>query len=124
MYQCRPSESACVDGCSVAMRAIVFRVASEPELGGRGCIPCVRAWPDPAAAPPTRVPDAPDALPRPPWVARRFLWYLLRERKFDQDAITDLSQLKSVLGLSDEQVADALSERSKRVYEKYGTLIM
>mmetsp|Transcript_16249 Transcript_16249/g.41328 ORF Transcript_16249/g.41328 Transcript_16249/m.41328 type:complete len:363 (-) Transcript_16249:138-1226(-) len=57
-------------------------------------------------------------------VFRKFLWYLLRERKFDQDAITDLSQLKSVLGLSDEQVADALSERSKRVYEKYGTLIM
>jgi len=57
-------------------------------------------------------------------VFRKFLWYLLRERKFDVDAVTDLSQLKTVLGLSDEQVADALSERSKRIYEKYGALIM
>lgn len=57
-------------------------------------------------------------------VFRKYLWFLLRERQFDQDAMADLVQLKTSLGLTDEQVAEAIKERSQRIYEKYGTLIM
>ena len=37
-------------------------------------------------------------------IFRKYLWYLLRERKFDQEAADDLVYLKSVLNLSDDQV--------------------
>jgi hypothetical protein len=37
-------------------------------------------------------------------VFRKYLWFLLRERKFDAAAVEDMVLLKSVLGLSDEQV--------------------
>eukprot|EP00192_Tetraselmis_astigmatica_P020810 CAMPEP_0117673324 /NCGR_PEP_ID=MMETSP0804-20121206/14409_1 /TAXON_ID=1074897 /ORGANISM="Tetraselmis astigmatica, Strain CCMP880" /LENGTH=300 /DNA_ID=CAMNT_0005482049 /DNA_START=237 /DNA_END=1139 /DNA_ORIENTATION=+ len=57
-------------------------------------------------------------------VFRKYLWFLLRERKFDQDAMADLVQLKVSLNLSDEQVVEAVKERSQRIYDKYGTLIM
>jgi hypothetical protein len=37
-------------------------------------------------------------------VFRKYLWFLLRERKFDAAAVEDMVLLKGVLGLSDEQV--------------------
>ncbi len=36
-------------------------------------------------------------------VFRKYLWYLLRERAFDVDAVADLQQLKTALGLSDNE---------------------
>lgn len=57
-------------------------------------------------------------------IFRKYLWYLLRERKFDQEAVDDLVQLKTVMSLSDEDIAAALKERAQRIYDKYGTLMM
>ncbi len=37
-------------------------------------------------------------------IFRKYLWYLLRERKFDTEAVNDVVQLKSSLQLSDEEV--------------------
>lgn len=37
-------------------------------------------------------------------IFRKYLWYLLRERKFDTEAVNDVVQLKSALQLSDEEV--------------------
>jgi len=55
---------------------------------------------------------------------RKYLWYLLRERKFDQQAVDDMVALKEAAGLDDGQVADALEERAQRIYDKYGTLMV
>lgn len=55
---------------------------------------------------------------------RKYLWYLLRERKFDQAAVDDMVHLKAMLGLTDAQTAEALRERAQRVYDKYGTLML
>uniref|UniRef100_A0A7R9V160 Armadillo-like repeats domain-containing protein n=1 Tax=Chlamydomonas euryale TaxID=1486919 RepID=A0A7R9V160_9CHLO len=57
-------------------------------------------------------------------IFRKYLWYLLRERTFDAEAIEDLVALKTAAELSDDQVADALAERAQRVYDKYGTLML
>eukprot|EP00198_Chlamydomonas_reinhardtii_P005783 XP_001695119.1 predicted protein [Chlamydomonas reinhardtii] len=57
-------------------------------------------------------------------VFRKYLWYLLRERKFDQGAVEDLVALKTGLGLTDGDAGEALRERSARVYDKYGTLML
>ena len=38
-------------------------------------------------------------------IFRKYLWYLLRERKFDSEAVSDLVQLKASLQLSDEEVS-------------------
>ncbi len=38
-------------------------------------------------------------------IFRKYLWYLLRERKFDPEAVNDVVQLKSSLQLSDEEVS-------------------
>ena len=38
-------------------------------------------------------------------IFRKYLWYLLRERKFDEDAVADLSALRSVLAMKDEDVS-------------------
>lgn len=54
---------------------------------------------------------------------RKYLWFLLRERKFDQEAVDDLIALKAALALDDAHVAEALGERAKRVYEKYGNVM-
>lgn len=35
---------------------------------------------------------------------RKYLWYLLRERRFDADAVADLLHLRATLSLTDEQV--------------------
>ena len=37
-------------------------------------------------------------------IFRKYLWYLLRERSFDNDAVADMQQLKSALGLTDDEV--------------------
>lgn len=37
-------------------------------------------------------------------IFRKYLWYLLRERSFDVDAVADMQQLKSSLGLADPEV--------------------
>jgi len=57
-------------------------------------------------------------------VFRKYLWYLLREHTFDPDAVADMVQLKVALGLTDEDVAEALRERAQRIYDKYGTLML
>lgn len=38
-------------------------------------------------------------------IFRKYLWYLLRERKFDAEAVNDVVQLKASLQLSDEEVS-------------------
>jgi len=55
---------------------------------------------------------------------RKYLWFLLRERKFEQGAVEDLVALKKAAGLSDTDVAEALKERADRIYDKYGTLML
>lgn len=57
-------------------------------------------------------------------IFRKYLWYLLRERKFDTEAVDDVVQLKSSLQLSDEQVSEAIQERAKRIYDKYGNVML
>lgn len=57
-------------------------------------------------------------------IFRKYLWFLLRERRFDQEAVDDLVALKKALGLRDSAVADALRERSKRVYDKFGNVML
>ena len=57
-------------------------------------------------------------------IFRKYLWYLLRERKFDHDAVEDMVSLKRVLSLSEEDVANALKERASRIFEKYGTVML
>ncbi|KAL4434016.1 hypothetical protein ABPG75_000457 [Micractinium tetrahymenae] len=55
---------------------------------------------------------------------RKYLWFLLRERQYDEEALGDLVALKAALSLSDDEAAEALSERAERVYEKYGTVMV
>jgi hypothetical protein len=43
------------------------------------------------------------SLSRPPY--SKYVWFALRERKFDPDLINDLLQLKAALGLPDKEVA-------------------
>lgn len=57
-------------------------------------------------------------------IFRKYLWFLLRERAFDQEAVDDLVHLKNALGMGDEEVAAGLSERSQRIYDKYGSLML
>ena len=60
----------------------------------------------------------------PTEVFRKYLWFVLRERKFDQSAVDDLIALKTSLQLSESDVATALKERAQRIYEKYGSLML
>lgn len=53
-----------------------------------------------------------------PEVFRKYLWYVLRERRFDSTAVNDLVALKQALNLSDEDVTSALKERAQRIYDK------
>ncbi|GLI66403.1 hypothetical protein VaNZ11_010164 [Volvox africanus] len=57
-------------------------------------------------------------------VFRKYLWYLLRERKFDQGAVEDVVTIKVGLGLTDADAGEALRERATRIYDKYGTLML
>jgi hypothetical protein len=54
----------------------------------------------------------------------RFLWYVLRERKFDDTAIEDLVCLKEAMHLANDDVACALLERCVRIEKKYGNLML
>lgn len=40
-------------------------------------------------------------------VFRKYLWFMLRERKFDVAAVEDMTLLKTVLGLTDDEVGQA-----------------
>ena len=40
----------------------------------------------------------------PTEVFRKYLWYLLQEREFNQEAVDDMVHLKRTLGLEDAQV--------------------
>lgn len=57
-------------------------------------------------------------------IFRKYLWYLLRERKFDNDAVADVIALKNILGLTEKQTAEALTERAIRVHKKYGSVML
>lgn len=48
-------------------------------------------------------------------IFRKYLWYLLRERGFDVDAVADMQQLKDSLGLTDDEVSARLLT-STRLY--------
>lgn len=39
-------------------------------------------------------------------VFRKYLWFLLRERQYDAEALADLVALKGALGLTDDQVGE------------------
>jgi hypothetical protein len=52
------------------------------------------------------------------------LWYVLKDRKFDQAAVDDLVHLKQVMSLSNEDVAEALRERCVRIEKKFGNLML
>lgn len=53
-----------------------------------------------------------------PEIFRKYLWYLLRERRFDSTAVADLVSLRSALALTDAEVASAIKERAQRIYDK------
>ncbi|KAL6773755.1 CGL21 [Auxenochlorella protothecoides x Auxenochlorella symbiontica] len=57
-------------------------------------------------------------------IFRKYLWYLLRERAFKQEAVDDLLALKAALQLTDSEVAAALRERAQRIYDKYGNVML
>jgi hypothetical protein len=40
-------------------------------------------------------------------VFRKYLWFLLRERQYDAEALADLVALKGALGLTDDQVGES-----------------
>ena len=42
-------------------------------------------------------------------IFRKYLWYLLRERKFDEDAVADLAALRSALNMTDEEARTPLT---------------
>ena len=54
----------------------------------------------------------------------RFLWFVLKDRNFDEAAVADLAHLKQELQLSSDDVAEALRERCKRIEKKFGNLIL
>lgn len=60
----------------------------------------------------------------PTEIFRKYLWFLLRERKFDNDALADVIALKNALSLSEKDVSEALNERASRIFEKYGTVML
>lgn len=49
--------------------------------------------------------------------------YLLNDRKFDADAVSDLLTLKALCQLNDDQVKDIFREISARIFKKYGILM-
>ncbi|KAL0024509.1 hypothetical protein WJX77_011252 [Trebouxia sp. C0004] len=57
-------------------------------------------------------------------IFRKFLWYLLRERKFDTEAVDDVVAAQVNLQLSDEEVSEAIQERAKRIYDKYSNIML
>ena len=57
-------------------------------------------------------------------IFRKFLWFVLRDRSFDKDAIDDLIALKAAAGLADLDVAEALKERAERIYKQFGNVML
>eukprot|EP00899_Mesostigma_viride_P012177 jgi/Mesvir1/20960/Mv08029-RA.1 len=57
-------------------------------------------------------------------IFRKYLRFLLNERPFDEEAISDVLHLRSVCGLTDDQVAEALNESARRTYEKTGVVMI
>ena len=51
---------------------------------------------------------------KPVEIFRKYLWYLLRERKFDHAAVEDIVYLKDALGLTEEQVIVCLFRGSAK----------
>ena len=72
---------------------------------------------------PTTHSPLPPRLRSPTEIFRKYLWYVLRELKFDHEAVSDLVYLRSALDLSDDDVAAALEERAKRVMAQFGTIM-
>ena len=56
-------------------------------------------------------------------IFRKYLRYLLNDRKFDADAVSDLLTLKALCQLNDDQVKDIFREISARIFKKYGILM-
>ena len=48
---------------------------------------------------------------------------MLQERQFDEEAVGDMVHLRDVLELTDEQVAEALAERARRIRAKMGPIM-
>ena len=49
---------------------------------------------------------------------------MLRERKFDDVAVGDLTALRRKMNLNNDEVAEALRERCIRIEKKYGNLML
>ena len=56
-------------------------------------------------------------------IFRKYLRYLLNERKFDAEAVADILHLKATCQLGDDQVKEILREVSQRTFKKYGILM-
>lgn len=54
---------------------------------------------------------------------RKYLKYLLNERKFDAEAVADVIHLKRVCRLKDEEVVEAINETGESVFKKTGILM-
>mmetsp|Transcript_41560 Transcript_41560/g.50396 ORF Transcript_41560/g.50396 Transcript_41560/m.50396 type:complete len:327 (-) Transcript_41560:556-1536(-) len=57
-------------------------------------------------------------------VFRKYLRYLLDQRKFDQEAVADLLHLRQVCTLADEHVQEILLDTAERTYAKTGMLML
>ena len=56
-------------------------------------------------------------------IFRKYLRYLLNERKFDTEAVSDLLLLKATCQLTDGQLKDIYREVAARTFKKYGILM-
>ncbi|KAK3236466.1 hypothetical protein CYMTET_53398, partial [Cymbomonas tetramitiformis] len=60
----------------------------------------------------------------PDLVFRKYLRYLLDQRPFDPDAVSDVLVLRAACGLTDEQIKEVLRESAKRGFERTGILMI
>ncbi|QDZ19847.1 hypothetical protein HOP50_03g23630 [Chloropicon primus] len=56
-------------------------------------------------------------------IFRKYLRYLLNERKFDAEAVSDLLHLKATCQLTDDQMKEVMREIAQRTFKKYGILM-
>lgn len=56
-------------------------------------------------------------------IFRKYLRYMLNERKFDTEAVSDLLLLKATCQLTDAQLKDIYREVAARTFKKYGILM-
>lgn len=54
---------------------------------------------------------------------RKYLKYLLNERKFDAQAVADVIHLKQACGLSDMEIVEAINETGEAVFKQTGILM-